>query len=294
MKDSWYKASNELTHDDTLRLVSLRAKVPHGNVISVWVVLLERCSKGSNDNPGIDKFFYDAVSFLLGYEASQVKSIIESLEYYELIQDGKVSNWESHQVKTGAVRVRECRQRKQNVTDVTKCNTMKQNVTDVTDVTQCNVTSVTCVSQERRKEEERKEKLTKEKKEEEKKREEKKKEKNNYVITKEKENFELPVAINREDWMEFEQMRKKIKKPMTLRAKKMLLNKLLAINQEYGHDPNEVLQQSILHCYDVVYPLKRPNNYEHTNRNYLRKQSSSEIIERGLREIDFREKIDIF
>lgn len=120
------------------------------------------------------------------------------------------------------------------------------------------------------------------------------KENNNYVIIKEKDNFELPDGISKDDWLAFQEMRKKIKKPMTLRAKKMLIDKLLAINQEYGDNPSEVLQQSILHSYQSVYPLKKENNYERKQRNYTRKLSDSEIIEQGLRKINTTSRFNVF
>lgn len=55
---------------------------------------------------------------------------------------------------------------------------------------------------------------------------------------------------------DFEQMRKSVKKPMTDRAKKMLVNKLQREFQPSIWIP--VLEQSIKNCWLDVYPLKEP------------------------------------
>jgi len=62
---------------------------------------------------------------------------------------------------------------------------------------------------------------------------------------------------------DFEQMRKGIKKPMTDRAKKLLVNKL---QREFS--PNlwiDVLEQSIKNCWLDVYPLKEHRDTSHRN-----------------------------
>lgn len=62
------------------------------------------------------------------------------------------------------------------------------------------------------------------------------------------DNKELYLALT-----EFEEMRKKIKKPMTDRAKTMLINKLKAYPAETAV---QMLYQSINHCWADVYELK--------------------------------------
>lgn len=53
---------------------------------------------------------------------------------------------------------------------------------------------------------------------------------------------------------DFEEMRKKKKKPLTDRARKMLCNRL----KEFPRSEwIELLDQSIAHCWDTVYPLKK-------------------------------------
>lgn len=51
------------------------------------------------------------------------------------------------------------------------------------------------------------------------------------------------------------EMRRAIKKPMTERAILMLIHKLEKLHEK-GHDVNACLDQSTLHCWQDVYPLK--------------------------------------
>lgn len=54
---------------------------------------------------------------------------------------------------------------------------------------------------------------------------------------------------------DFSDMRKKIKKPLTDRAKQMILNKLSKLSTD-EQEQIEILNQSILHSWQDVYPLK--------------------------------------
>lgn len=65
----------------------------------------------------------------------------------------------------------------------------------------------------------------------------------------------LPI----EAWNGFVQMRAKIKKPLTDRAAKMQLNRLSELRDK-GHDPEAVLDQSTIHCWQDLYEIKHPAN----------------------------------
>lgn len=70
---------------------------------------------------------------------------------------------------------------------------------------------------------------------------------------KKQEAFKIPSFINPKIWKDFETMRKQIRKPMSERAKKLIVSKL----QNLGEDKaNEILDQSIVNCWQDVYPLK--------------------------------------
>lgn len=74
---------------------------------------------------------------------------------------------------------------------------------------------------------------------------------------KKQEAFEIPSFINPEIWKDFEAMRKQVKRPMSERAKKLIVARL----QKFGEDKaNEILEQSIVNCWQDVYPLKTDKN----------------------------------
>ncbi len=63
----------------------------------------------------------------------------------------------------------------------------------------------------------------------------------------------IPSEIRREVWQAYEEMRLKIRKPMTDRARALVVAKLAKI----GDDPNEILDQSIQNSWQGVFPLRR-------------------------------------
>ena len=72
------------------------------------------------------------------------------------------------------------------------------------------------------------------------------------------DNFPLPAYVDREAWDGFRDMRKAIKKPMTVRAAKLILYELQRI-KDAGHCPNAALDQSTNHCWaDVYQPKDKP------------------------------------
>ncbi len=82
----------------------------------------------------------------------------------------------------------------------------------------------------------------------------------------------LPAYIDQEAWMGFEEMRRQIKKPMTDRARKLVLYELQRI-KDACHDSNAALDQSTNHCWADVYEPKqkpitvaKPQEIERANR----------------------------
>lgn len=69
------------------------------------------------------------------------------------------------------------------------------------------------------------------------------------------EGWSLPDWVPAEPWRQFEEMRRKKKKPMTDAARKLAVTKLDALRGA-GHDVGIMLDQSILHAWDTFYPPK--------------------------------------
>jgi hypothetical protein len=70
-----------------------------------------------------------------------------------------------------------------------------------------------------------------------------------------KEKEKLPEFVPADLWKDFIQMRNKIKKPMTDRAKVLALKQLEKLHEE-GHDITVVMEQSIFKCWQSFYAPK--------------------------------------
>jgi len=68
--------------------------------------------------------------------------------------------------------------------------------------------------------------------------------------------FNVPDQIMRA----FRDHRRKIKAPLTPHAEKLIVKKLEQFKRENGHDPTEVLEQSILNGWRGVFPIKGADN----------------------------------
>ncbi len=69
--------------------------------------------------------------------------------------------------------------------------------------------------------------------------------------------YELPGWVDPKTWADFEEMRKAKKKPLTDRARTTIINKLKGFGEAKA---DQILEQSITHCWDTVYDLKQETN----------------------------------
>lgn len=67
--------------------------------------------------------------------------------------------------------------------------------------------------------------------------------------------FVVPDWIPKEHWDAYEEMRNKIRKPMTDAARRMAVMKLGNLNEQ-GHPPNQVLRQSVFNGWQGLFPIK--------------------------------------
>ncbi len=80
----------------------------------------------------------------------------------------------------------------------------------------------------------------------------------------------------------FEDMRKKIKKPMTERAKELLIMEL-----KKNYNSSEwiaVLEQSIVNCWQGIFPLKKNNLQQQTRQNASTQSAMQENIKKFMEE----------
>jgi len=70
-----------------------------------------------------------------------------------------------------------------------------------------------------------------------------------------KTGFTLPPWVPSAEWEAYEDMRKKIRKPMTDKARELAITKLGKLQAE-GNDPAEVLNQSTLNAWAGLFAIK--------------------------------------
>lgn len=94
-----------------------------------------------------------------------------------------------------------------------------------------------------------------------------------------KEIYILPEWINKKTWESFLEMRKKKQAIPTERAKELLVKELEKLRIE-GHDPKEVLNQSIMRNYTGVFPVKGGQSGAH--QGSTTQKTTDEDRRRGL------------
>ena len=91
---------------------------------------------------------------------------------------------------------------------------------------------------------------------------------NNTPPTPPRGRVDVPEALM-ENWNGFCEMRKKIKKPLTDRAAKMILNELERLAPGDNHIKGLILDQSVKRCWQDVYPLKGDKSAGGTDNVFL-------------------------
>lgn len=89
----------------------------------------------------------------------------------------------------------------------------------------------------------------------------------------------LPEWINPEAWQDFTDMRKKIKAPMTEKAKQMVINKLDSFKTD-GHNITEILNQSTMNSWKSVFPVKSNGKQQQLEKSKKR-QSVETLLRYG-------------
>jgi hypothetical protein len=95
----------------------------------------------------------------------------------------------------------------------------------------------------------------------------------------------LPDWIPLNAWKGFLEMRKKIQRPLTDRAVELAVRKLDKL-REQGEDVEEVLNQSVLNCWQGLFPVKGDGREHHyTNRAEERTKKNVEAVRRFLQRV---------
>jgi hypothetical protein len=81
--------------------------------------------------------------------------------------------------------------------------------------------------------------------------------------------FVPPDCVTVQDWSDFEEMRRKIRKPLTDRGRRGVVKELLRLQGE-GHPPDKVLEQSIRNDWQDVWPIRESSNGQMHGRVHKR------------------------
>lgn len=76
----------------------------------------------------------------------------------------------------------------------------------------------------------------------------------------------LPDWVPADCWQAYDEMRRRIRKPMTAYAAKLAIAKLEQLRRD-GHDPGQVLDQSVLNAWQGLHPLKDERYDRTTSRS---------------------------
>ena len=256
----WIKIATNVFSDEKILLIE---QMPDADTILViWFKLL--CMAGRENNCGVfmmgNKIPYtdEMLATIFRRPLATVRLALSTFDAFgmiEIISDPMgndvyaIPNWEKHQNIDGMDKIREQARKRvakhreaQRLALMGKVEEKQSNVTCNVTVTQCNATE----------KEEEKEK----EKEEEKKKENKKKSSASFVA-----DDDLNAAI-----ISFMEFRKKIKKPMTETAIKLMIEKLNKLTPNIK-EQIEIINQSILNGWQGIFPLKQETTNQQPQRN---------------------------
>jgi hypothetical protein len=97
--------------------------------------------------------------------------------------------------------------------------------------------------------------------------------------------FVLPDWIPKDLWEDFEAMRRKLRKPLTDKARDLLVGKLLKLQHD-GNDTIAVLEQSIAAAWQGVFPVRQTSE-RRGNGDYESK--NARIVREALNELNHRQ-----
>jgi hypothetical protein len=217
----WYRAYEGTVTDAKLGEVALVAETSRSVAIAAWHCLLE--SAATVNDAGRFDFTARRVAVILGEPVATIERVMAELTALGMIADGVICAWSRRQYESdkSTERSRKHRETKRNAPKV-ECNgdaTLQQ-----PDATPPDTDTDTDT----------------EKKE----------------PPKPPRGFDLPEWVPLEPWSGFLEMRTRIRKPMTDRAKRLAVDKLEVLKGD-GHSPTIVLNQSTLNSWQDLFPPRR-------------------------------------
>ena len=227
----WIKLVTEFFDDEKIKLIE---NIPEADmVLIIWIKLLTLAGK-KNVNGYIfltENIPYtdEMLATIFNRPLNTIRLALETFKKFGMISFDEneimyITNWEKHQNIEGLEKIRE-QNRLRQIKFQKEHKKLPKPKKDNVSITLDNATDKKRLDKKRSEEEEEKD----------------------IVFT--------------NTLQEFKDMRKTKKKPMTEKAISMLLNKLDKITTD-DNEQIKIMEQSIFHCWDSVYPLKENNNQE--------------------------------
>lgn len=221
----WFRLYHGTISDPKWTLISRKAKVSIGIVVSVWLSLLEHASQNA-PRGSIIGYDDEVVDALFGYDDGTTQRVIEAMRESGVLIDGAIASWRKRQP------LREDMTRNERVAR----HREKQRNADVTQGNACNVQEQNRTEQRRK--------------------EQKKKTQTQESAPAEIAAVEIPAVLDtpafRAAWAEFKMHRHDIKKKMTHRAQRIMLSDL----SKYPSVAVKALHESIKNGWQGVFPEK--------------------------------------
>jgi predicted phage replisome organizer len=261
----WIKIVTDIFDDEKIKLIDA---MPEADAILViWFRLLIQAGK-SNQNGALflnNKLAYtdEMLATVFSRKISTVRLALETFETLGMIERGnyiQISNWYKHQNIDGMDKIklqnterqRKYREKQKLISSNVKENN-DNNVTHNVTVTENNAPRIRIKKEDLEEDKEIKEEV--------KEKNTKKKVANASVMTSQTLS-ELDKTL-----IEFETMRKSMKKTLTEHAKKLLLAKLEKLSKGDEALMVEILNQSILNGWQGIFPFQQDNNTKGSNKS---------------------------
>ncbi len=106
---NWYKVWNGMPEDPKLSLIAKRADLKRGEILAVWVALLDGASRAKSRG-SVAQVDAEQVAVALDMEAEAVTRALHAFRVAKMIKDNRVASWDKRQA-TSTKRVRAFREK---------------------------------------------------------------------------------------------------------------------------------------------------------------------------------------
>lgn len=238
----WFRFYHGTPTDPKLTMIAKKLNIRRCEMTAFWECLLDHASQHA-PRGFVGNIDLELISFTQDIPVETLLTLQNALTEKGVIVDGCLASWEKRQPK-----------REDNSGERVKAHRLKNKDSD-DDVTQCNAVKRSVTQRNARERERKREEK------------ERKKEPQAALVNMPHTDFILPSWVPEISWKDFQEMRVKIKKPMTDRAKNDAIAALEKLMTD-GYQVEAVLKQSIYNCWAGLFPVKNQDQSK-DDRSFL-------------------------